>query len=59
VIAEVACGLVKHFAAQDRRERRQRIFTSRGTSGMIAAGLDLTLEVAGLAGDRGRVLELS
>src|SRR3954465_11248717 len=58
VIAEVARGLVEHLAAQNWRQRRQRIFTCARRFEWIAAGLELALEVAGLAGDRGRTLEL-
>src|SRR5262247_1958119 len=54
VIAEVARGLVEHLAAQDRGERRQRIFARARRFERIAAGLELALEIAGLAGDRGR-----
>src|SRR5262245_43308848 len=58
MIAEVARGLVEHLAAQDRREWRQRIFACAWRFERIAAGLNLALDVAGLAGDRRRVLEL-
>src|SRR5262252_5552070 len=49
VIAEVARRLVEHLAAQDRRERRQRIVTGPWRLERVAAFLDLALEVAGLS----------
>src|SRR5258705_11488639 len=46
VIAEVTRGLVEHLAAQDRGQRRQRIFACAWRLEWIAAGLELALEVA-------------
>src|SRR5262245_35501738 len=58
VIAKVARGLVEHLAAQNRRQRRQRIVACPRRFERIPAGLDLALDVAGFAGDRGGMLEL-
>src|SRR6185503_19229575 len=58
VVAEVAAGIREHHAGKDRRQRRQRVFAGARRLERIAAFDDLTLEIAGLAGDRGGVFEL-
>ena len=58
MIAGVARSLAEHLARKNRRQRRQSIFALTRCLERISAGLDLPLDVAGLAGDRRNVFEL-
>ena len=58
VIARVARGVGKHLARQNGCQRRQRIFAGARCLERVAALLDLSAEIAGLAGNRGGVFEL-
>ena len=58
VVASLGRRLGEQLRGEHALERRQRVFARTRALERVAAGLDLALQVAGLAGHRGHVLEL-
>src|SRR3954447_15208981 len=58
MIAGILRRVREHLARKDRREWRKRIFALARRLKWIASCLDLALDIPGLAGNRGGVLEL-